>query len=97
MKVIHQDNSYKLEHLGQVVVEEVVDTLSGDLTAFLGICHAIHYCLKKGLNVSVYSSSPRAVKWVKEESVPVSSERVDKAIKYLKSVPTKKTLNIEAC
>lgn len=97
MKVIHQDNSYKLEHLGKVITEEVVDTLSGDLTAFLGICHAVFYCLSKGLNVSVYSSSTLAVKWVKEESVPVSSERLDKAIKYLKSIPTKKTLNIELC
>lgn len=95
MVVKHSFNEYSLELDGVEVAREKVDSISSDLTAFYGICHAIFYSLKRGLRGPVESTSGLAVKWVKEESTPIETQRTKDAIKYLKSIPTKKTLNIE--
>lgn len=39
--------------------------------------------------------SMSTVKWVKEEKIPIENERTRNAIKYLKSIPTLRTINIE--
>lgn len=95
MVVKHNFNEYSLELNGVEVAKEKVDSISPDLTAFYGICHAIFYSLKRGLKGSIESTSEMAVKWVKEEATPIETQRTKDAIKYLKSIPTKKTLNIE--
>ena len=96
MVLIHTFDSYKLLKGDQTVFEvKGVDSVSPDLTAFYGICHAIHYCLKNKINETIESNSKMAVKWVKEEKTTIETKRTREALKYLKSIPTKKTLNIE--
>lgn len=75
---------------------KVENALTEDFVAFIGICHAIHLCQqRRAYGISIESKSFLAVKWVKEESIPIETERTKKAIKYLKSIPTKRTVNIE--
>lgn len=90
--VRHTKNSYQIE--GKTY--KVEDALTEDVVAFLGICHAIFICQKrKEYYGTIESNSFLAVKWVKEERVPIENERTRNAIKYLKSIPTLRTINIE--
>lgn len=87
---------------GKILFEENIGLATNNIGEFLAVCHAIHFCFKNKIKPVIYTDSVTALAWVRKEKVSTTFkdnkkvlERLDKAIKYLKSIPLKDTLVIE--
>lgn len=86
----------------KIVFEANLGLATNNIGEFLAVCHGIHYCYSKNIRPVIYTDSVTALAWVRKEKVNTSftgnkeiTERLEKAIKYLKSIPLKDTLVIE--
>jgi ribonuclease HI len=75
---------------GQIIFEEHLGPGTNNVAEFLAICHAIHYCDKKGIEPNIWSDSVTAIAWVRDKKHKSSAagdiiERMDKACKFLKT------------
>lgn len=51
---------------------------TNNIMEFLALAHAIAYCKKRGLEVSIYSDSRIAISWVKQKKCKTNLEHTDK-------------------
>lgn len=87
---------------GKELFRAEIGEATNNIAEFLGLCHAIHYCFNNNIRPVIYTDSVTAMAWVRNERVnstfkenPKINERLEKAVKFLKSVPLKETLVVE--
>lgn len=87
---------------GKVLFESTIGMATNNIGEFLALCHAIHYCFERKIKPTIYTDSVTALAWVRNEKTnssfkdnPEIISRLEKAVRYLKSIPLKETLVIE--
>ena len=75
---------------GEIIFEEHLGPGTNNIAEFLGVCHAIHYCTKNGIESNIWSDSKTAIAWVRDKKHKSTFDgeltiRMDKACEFLKS------------
>ena len=77
---------------GEVIFEEHIGIATNNIAEYLGICHALYYLKKRGLELNVTTDSKTAMSWVNKRKVNSSfkgniTNRVIKAEAFIKTLP----------